>query len=834
MPWLRQVLLLAICLAVPPGSPVRGEPPQALGAPRPENQTPGRIDGHGDPLPPRAVSRLGTVRLHHRDFVTATVFSPDGKWFASAAIDGSLIVWEWPSGYRLRAAAYPGRQTLGLTFSPDGRCLAVRAGENLGVWDLTSDKTVLSDGQTQHVAFSPDGKQVAWVKTGRTVRSCDLETGKDLAAQARPHTVLALAYDARGRLRTAEHDGPTLSLCEPGVEKPLHRIDVGEGPPLWAEFTIDARRFAFHTRRSGVVLLDVPSGKELHRLPALPEGFFPSALSPDGKGVLLRTRKDGTLQLWDLASSKQRCTFDTRTGDGGSRHGAFSPDGKLLAVGGTNHAHAASFWDTRSGKPVEVFPGSRTAITGLAFSPDGKELATCSSLRSTDPVVRLWDPETGRLVRSWEAHRFGVSAVTWTPDGTRLITCGMWTDEDVCVWNARTLAKLLALKGHRYGAGYLAVSPDGRHVASVGQGTTPDDVAVWDLKTGKRLHAHPSLAGAIRGGVAFVPGRSELAANVNGAVRLWQIGTAPGKGEWEVGKGAPAFMAISPDGRVVALTDIYQARTRLVELATGQDVWRFGDGLRGSGIAFSPDGRTVALGSTDGTIRLFDWPARNKPLSFLAHTARASHLRFSPDGRRLASAGGDVESATVLVWDVADDVRRPLPPVAAGPADIESWCTALAGADAGAAYQAAWNLAAAGQQAVPRLKSLLTVPALTAPARVAQKIRELDDPRFKVREQAEKDLIAAGRPAVDQLEAALRNQPSAEARQRLERALAAIRSMSVPAEQLFLTRALMALEQAESPSARALLRELAKGDPESRLARAARASLERLEQAGPR
>jgi WD40 repeat protein len=64
------------------------------------------MDRYGDPLPPRAVCRLGTLRLLHKDFVTAAAFSPDGKRFASTAIDGSLMVWEWPSGKKLHGFSF--------------------------------------------------------------------------------------------------------------------------------------------------------------------------------------------------------------------------------------------------------------------------------------------------------------------------------------------------------------------------------------------------------------------------------------------------------------------------------------------------------------------------------------------------------------------------------------------------------------------------------------------------------------------------------------------------------------------------------------------------------
>src|SRR5262249_44723166 len=155
-------------------------------------------------------------------------------------------------------------------------------------------------------------------------------------------------------------------------------------------------------------------------------------LSRDGKKILLTGGRAAGFQIWNLESGKKVCAIDLSTRDGGVRIGAFSPDGKLLAVGGTNHPHAASFWDTTTGERVEKLAGHRSPISVVAFSPDGAEVATCSALRS-DPIVRIWDPKTGRLLRAFEAHPLGVDRLAYTPDGMRLITCGMWSKTDVCV-----------------------------------------------------------------------------------------------------------------------------------------------------------------------------------------------------------------------------------------------------------------------------------------------------------------------------------------------------------------------------------------------------------------
>jgi WD40 repeat protein len=487
-------------------------------------------------------------------------------------------------------------------------------------------------------------------------------------------------------------------------------------------------------------------------------------------------------------------------------------------------------------KPIEVPTGHPGTVYGLAFSPDGKELATTCS--RGDPRVRFWDPRTGQLIRSLEAHPAGAWAIAYTPDGTRLVTASFMDKEDVCVWDARTHKKLVGMKGHKHGALVLAISPDGKRLVSVGKYTAVDDVSVWDLETGKLQLTHPKLANSVQR-AAFLPDGRTLLVNEIQRLRVWDVGPAAGDGVRDLGDlrpsdGAgrkseyqPIFAAeVGLGGRVFAMRGADRT-TRLLEVITGEELCHIKAGFQGLGLAFAPDGRTIVRTGGVG-LEVLDWPSERVILNLRGHTQPVYKLALSPDGKRLASVGAVPEAMTVFLWDLSDVVGRPLPKVEAKPKDLDQWCKDLAGNDARTAYRAIWGLAAAPDQAIVRLKAMIGDKLRTTPADIDRWIADLDHDRFAAREAATVRLTEAGTTAVARMEAALKDTKSPEQKRRLQAIVAAIREAPVPPDRLFAVRIQVVLEQIGTPEARKLLEEWAKAVAKTQQAVEGRAVAERL------
>jgi hypothetical protein len=242
-------------------------------------------------------------------------------------------------------------------------------------------------------------------------------------------------------------------------------------------------------------------------------------------------------------------------------------------------------------------------------------------------------------------------------------------------------------------------------------------------------------------------------------------------------------------------------------------------------VTFSPNGRLIASASgartsLDSTLRLWDVATGQEVHRFSGHRGRFLSVAFAPDGKRLASGGGDT---TALIWDVygLGGVER-RPSARLSKEQLEAAWADLAGADAVQALASARTLLAAPEQAVLLLQQRLRVVPSADPKRVARLLARLDSDDFGVRERATRELEDLGE--VVDLQAALRGQPSAEARRRIE-GLLVRRNEEQRARVL---RAVEVLELTGTAEARQVLRGLAEGAAGARLTQEAKAALQRL------
>ena len=150
-----------------------------------------------------------------------------------------------------------------------------------------------------------------------------------------------------------------------------------------------------------------------------------------------------------------------RFGKGSVEAITYSPDGALLAVG-TN----IGIWlyDAETFQELALLPGRMDWVSSLAFSPDGKILASGGA--DMDCAVRLWDVETGAVKATLTGHLSWVKNLSFSPDGSTLASGSL--DSTVRLWDVETGSRKAILKGHTSGVGSLLFSPDGKTLASGG------------------------------------------------------------------------------------------------------------------------------------------------------------------------------------------------------------------------------------------------------------------------------------------------------------------------------------------------------------------------------
>jgi WD40 repeat protein len=328
---------------------------------------------------------------------------------------------------------------------------------------------------------------------------------------------------------------------------------------------------------------------------------------------------------------------------------AYSPDGRRLATASWDNT--AKLWDPETGRELLTFRGHTHVVRGITFSPDGRYLAT----GCYDRTVRLWsatDAADGaggliRTVRTAEDRNqinIGLSAHPgFHPDGRRMPV--KYFDGTVRVWDVGTAREAGAFRMRESPVYEARFSPDGSHLAA---SDINGFVKVWDVATGRVLWGAPGGSVPGPGNVAISPDNRWLAygAAANGAINIRDLSTSgPVESLGEVGQ--LATMDFSRDGRLFAACGA--GRNVKVWKTDGfQDLWTLGQPDVIIALRFSPDGRRLATGSADA--RIWDLETGKEVFVFSGHKTRVTDVDFSPDGRAVASAG-DTEA---LIWNATD------------------------------------------------------------------------------------------------------------------------------------------------------------------------------------
>ncbi|MCJ1423104.1 hypothetical protein MMC29_000985, partial [Sticta canariensis] len=288
--------------------------------------------------------------------------------------------------------------------------------------------------------------------------------------------------------------------------------------------------------------------------------------------------------------------------------------------------------------------GHLNCIKALAFSPDGKVLASASE----DAMVKLWNANTGVALQTLEGHLERVNAVVFSPDGKVLASAS--NDTTVKLWNAGTGAALQTLEGHWNRVNVVVFSPDNKVLASASDDAT---VKLWDAGTGAALQTLMGHSNRIKA-VAFSPDSKVLVSvSYDAMVKLWDTGTGAALQTLKGHVSSVTTVAFSPDGKVLASAS-EDAMVKLWDTGTGAVLqtlkW---DMSFVTAVAFSPDGKVLASASTDAMVKLWDAGTGAALQTLKGHLGRVQAVAFSPDGKVLASASSD---ATVKLWDAGPGV----------------------------------------------------------------------------------------------------------------------------------------------------------------------------------
>ena len=276
---------------------------------------------------------------------------------------------------------------------------------------------------------------------------------------------------------------------------------------------------------------------------------------------------------------------------------AFSPDGKIVASGDSENI--IKLWRVSTGEDIGTLSGHRLDVESLAFSRDGQLLASGSS----DYTIKLWSVSTWQELRTLSGHSSWVHSVAFSPDGQTLASGS--ADNTIKLWSVSTWKELHTLSGHSsslYGVNSVAFSRDGEMLASASSDNT---IKLWRVSTGEELRTLFGHSSDVKS-VAFSPDGQTLASGDFDMIKLWSVSTWDELRPSSIKSGGEV-MAFSPDGQTLASGSGWTIT--LLSVSTGEGLDRL-EGHSGAvlSVAFSPDGQMLASGSDDGTVKL--WQVR--------------------------------------------------------------------------------------------------------------------------------------------------------------------------------------------------------------------------------
>ncbi len=651
------------------------------------------------------------------------------------------------------------------------------------------------------LSVSQDGVLCVWdFPTGEQLRRVEMLTGTTTtvsSATLSPDGKRLTAFSEDGLMRIWDWEKSKELNKIVGAAKVVKTPKVGPGggfgggfgkaakpvPPLAPPvYSADGKTLMVFSGSRVIQLVDLDSGKEFGSGPGHTDAITSILFTSDGKKII--THDAQAAQVWDATTSKHLGALNITLPELQGSPTIISPDGAVgvtVAIFPTPaKAQAAKsrdavIFDTATGQElgkialdVEIAQMHRKP---LVFSPDGKILA--ASTEDAQPRIHLYDIPSGKLLRTLDPNP---GAPAPPPAGGPI--------------------------GWKTYAQKMLFSPDGKALAF--QSSPGSPIIVIDTMTGKQLASLTfGSSKAMKG--TFTPDSRCLALeNTDGTVTLYELAT--GKARLTYGGKMPPAAADKAD-----------MLAELLGLVSANEKIRFS-------IAITPDGKSMALPGPGGSVQIWDMLTAKAITALKGHHVSVNSLAFAPNGKTLASASDDT---TALLWDMTKIDRPALPAKALQAGDLEKLWQELANEDGAKGFPAMVDLVATPKESVAWIKDHVK-PAAPLDKKLTQKlIKQLDQGNYAERVKTSKDLSKQGELVVPELQATLKGELSAQAREQIEKLITQLMAPELQGDRLTSYRAVEVLELIGTPEARQVLQSLADGAPGALITTSAKAALKR-------
>jgi len=444
--------------------------------------------------------------LPHKSEVTAAAFNPDGTLVATASRDSTAKIWDLRTGASTATMTGHAGSLFTIAFSPLGDKVVTGSIDGTArVWNTSgvlTDVMRAFDSPVVSVAFAPDGQGEVGVDSGgKGVAFGSAQLEVDLLGQGGPGRRALYAPDG---LSVATVAGSTVRLWDPYGMARLRGIHKSAAPATAVAFDPTGELLASGGADGDVLVQKARQGSPIRTRNV---GAAVVALAWARDGTLMMAAKDGTVHL-----SRDAGVTEAR----GLAHGsplvaaALRADGATVATAGTDGY--VRVWNASSGGRLLEVPAG-TGLTSVALDPTGHLVAA-----GVGHNVVVYDAHTSKQLAVLAGHTDTVTGVAFSPDGKLLASSSR--DHSARVWDATALKPLKVLLRHPAFVSGLAFSPDGRWLATAG----PLTAGIWA----------PGETDLPRSFLQFVRGNATPIASVAFSSRGWELATAARDGSIHV------------------------------------------------------------------------------------------------------------------------------------------------------------------------------------------------------------------------------------------------------------------------------------------------------------